>query len=162
MSGAREVVVYRERLMPRWWAWLVPGSFVLMLSIAYGAALGVAAGWATAAVTGVLAVLLMWLTAPTIAVVPGSVIADGARLPGSSIGSVEVLDRDGMAAFKGPGTDARMFLVVRPWSAPGGVVIRLDDAEDPHPSWLLTSRHPSRLGEAIAATMGEPTQTEDA
>jgi hypothetical protein len=162
MSVDREQPLYRERLMPRWWAWLVPGSFVLMLAIAYGAALGAAAGWVTAAVTGVLAVLLMWLTAPTIAVVPGAVIADGARLPVGSIGSIEVLDRDGMASFKGPGTDARMFLVVRPWSAAEGVVIRLDDPEDPHPSWLLSSRHPSRLSHALAATMGDPTQTEDA
>ena len=31
---------YRERLLPKWWAWLLMVSFVAMIAIAYGAALG--------------------------------------------------------------------------------------------------------------------------
>jgi hypothetical protein len=46
-----------------------------------------------------------------------------------------------------------MFVALRPWSAPAGVLVRLDDPEDPHPAWLFTSRHPVRLAAAITATM---------
>ena len=144
---------YRERLLPSWGAWLLVLGLVLMLSIAYGAALGSTAGWLVALGTGVLAVALLLLTAPVIAVSPTGLQVQGAVLPLSSIAEFEVIDRDGIARLRGPGSDARLFVSLRPWSAPGGVLVLLDDPEDPHPAWLFTSRHPTRVTAALAATM---------
>lgn len=144
---------YRERLLPTWWAWLLVLALVAMIAIAYGAALGATAGWLVAAGTALLAVGLLWLTAPEVAVTPEGLRVDDALLPLASVAGWEEVDRDEIARLRGPGSDARLFVALRPWSASGGVLVRLDDPEDPHPAWLFSSRHPARVTAALAATM---------
>lgn len=144
---------YRERLLPRWWAWLLVLGLVAMLAIAYGAALGALVGWLVAGGTALLAVVLLVVTAPEVRVDAGTLLVDDARLPVTSIASVEQVDRAEIARLRGPGADARLFVALRPWSASDGVLVRLDDPEDPHPAWLFTSRHPARVEAALAATM---------
>ena len=48
----------------------------------------------------------------------------------------------------GPGLDARAHLCLRGWVRPG---LRLDlvDPQDPTPYWLVSSRRPERLLEAV-------------
>jgi Protein of unknown function (DUF3093) len=154
MSGD---VGYRERLLPSWWAWFVAAIPTVMLSVAYGAALGATAGWVLAAILGVLTVVLIWVSAPTITVESDALLVDGARLPASSIAEAVPVTREEISALRGPGSDARIFVSLRPWSGPDGVLVRLDDDEDPHPAWLFTSRHPDRVAHALAATMGNDT-----
>lgn len=144
---------YRERLLPSWGAWVLALGLVAMLAVAYGAALGATAGWLVAAGTGILAVALLLLTAPVISVSPAGLHVQGAVLPLTSIARYEAVTRDDIARLRGPGADARLFVSLRPWSAPGGVLVELDDPEDPHPAWLFTSRHPTRVTAALAATM---------
>ena len=48
------------------------------------------------------------------------------------------------------GADPLAFVVQRPW-VPGAVQIVLDDPADPTPFWVVSSRHPVRLAEAILA-----------
>ena len=144
---------YRERLLPTWWAWLLVLALVAMIAIAYGAALGATAGWLVAAGTSVLAVALLWVTAPAIEVTPDGLHVDDAVLPLTSIAAWQEVDRDEIARLRGPGSDARLFVALRPWSAADGVLVRLDDPDDPHPAWLFTSRHPARVTAALAATM---------
>jgi hypothetical protein len=144
---------YRERLLPTWWAWLMVLGLVLMLSVAYGAALGATAGWLVAAGTGGLAVALLVLTAPVVAIDATGLEVQGAVLPLASIATYEEVSREDISRLRGPGGDARLFVALRPWSAPGGVLITLDDPDDPHPAWLFTSRHPGRVVDALAATM---------
>lgn len=144
---------YRERLLPSWGAWVLVLGLVLMISVAYGAALGATAGWLVALGTGSLAVALLVLTAPVIEVSPDGLQVQGAVLPLSSIADYEVVDREEIRRLRGPGSDARLFVSLRPWSAPDGVLVRLDDPDDPHPAWLFTSRHPARVTAALAATM---------
>ena len=144
---------YSERLVPRWWAWLLAMGLVAMLSIAYGAALGAAAGWGVALITGSLVLVLLLVTAPRVRVEPDALVVDGARLPVTSIGDVATVTGPQIAALRGPGADARTFVALRPWSARDGVLVRLDDPDDPHPAWLFSSRHPGRVAAALAATM---------
>lgn len=153
---------YRERLMPAWWAWLLAALLGVMLGVAYGAALGGTAGWIAGSATVVVLLLVIWTTSPTIAVEDGELRAAGARLPAASIAAVEPVTAADIARLRGPGSDARLFVSLRPWSGPSGVLVTLDDPDDPHPAWLLTSRHPSRLTEAITATMGTRPDPEDA
>lgn len=144
---------YHERLTPRWWAWLLAFSLMLMLAIAYGAAFGDTVGWLLAGVGAILVIFLLMLTAPRVEVNDGYLIVDDARLPLGSISSVAAVTSVQMRDLRGPGADARLFVALRPWSAPAGVYVQLDDAADPHPAWLFTSRHPARLAAAITATM---------
>lgn len=145
---------YREKLLPRWWAWLLAFGLVGMLAVAYGAALGATIGWLVAAGGVALAVALILITAPEIVVTDDALVVDGATLPISVIADAETVTGPQIAALRGPGADARTFVALRPWSAPGGVHVHLADPEDPHPAWLFTSRHPARVTEALAATMG--------
>lgn len=145
---------FRERLLPRWWAWLLAYSFIGMIAIAYGAALGAAVGWIIGAGGIALATALLVITAPTIEVSEGALTVGGATLPLTSIGAVEAVTGARIRELRGPGADGRLFVSLRPWSGADGVLVELDDPEDPHPAWLFTSRHPARVIEALAATMG--------
>lgn len=144
---------YSERLWPAWWAWPLSLVPAVMVAVAYGAALGATAGWLVAAVGIGLTLLLLFVTAPRIDVSSAGLSVDGALLPPSSVGSVEAVDAARLAALRGPGADARVFVALRPWSTRDGVLVTLDDADDPHPAWLFTSRHPARVVAALTATM---------
>ena len=144
---------YRERLLPKWWVWVVVLAFVGCLVIAYGAALGMTAGVVTAVVSGALTLWLLWVTAPTIQVADDVLAVGGARLPREFVGDVEVVDRERIRALRGPGSDARVFVALRPWSARDGVLVSVTDPADPHPAWLFSSRHPARAAAALTATM---------
>lgn len=145
---------FRERLLPRWWAWLLAYSFIGMLAVAYGAALGATAGWLITAGGLALATALLLITAPTTVVSGSELRVGGATLPLSSIGRVEAVTGERIRELRGPGADGRLFVSLRPWSGTDGVLVTLDDADDPHPAWLFTSRHPARVVATLAATMG--------
>lgn len=145
---------FRERLLPRWWAWLLAYSFIGMISVAYGAALGATLGWLIAAGGLALATGLLVITAPTIVISGTGLTVDGATLPLTSIGEVEAVTGARIRELRGPGSDGRLFVSLRPWSGNDGVLVTLDDADDPHPAWLFTSRHPARVVDTLAATMG--------
>lgn len=153
-DGVTSTIGYRERLLPRWWAWLLAFSFVAMLAIAYGAALGATAGWLIALGGLALATGLLVVTAPTIVVADGALEVGGATLPLTSIADAEAVTGARIAELRGPGSDGRIFVSLRPWSSTDGVLVRLDDPEDPHPAWLFSSRHPARVVDALTATMG--------
>lgn len=153
---------HAERLLPRWWAWLLAAALVSMVAIAYGAALGATVGWCIEAGGVALVLLLLWVTAPRVTVTQTELVVDRARLPRTSVRSASAVDAERIRELRGPGADARLFVALRPWSAPGGVLVELDDPDDPHPAWLFTSRHPSRVAAALTATMGTSTSMEDA
>lgn len=159
MSGP----AYRERLLPGWWVWLVALGLVTMVAVAYGAALGAAAGWITAAGGIALAAALIWTSAPVVSVDARGVRAAGALLPPHAVGEVRIVDREAVAHLRGPGADARIFAVLRPSAAPGALLIHVADDDDPHPAWLVTTRHPERMAASITATMehSEPPRLEE-
>ncbi len=150
-TGIREA--YRERLIPGPTVWLVVGGLVAMVAIAYGAALGSGVGWIGGAL-GILGLgLLMWRGSPLLIVTDQALIAGSAVLPLSTIGEVRIVDRDAIAALRGPQGDARLYVVLRPSSTPDGLLVIVEDPDDPHPAWLLSSRHPQRMAEVLTATM---------
>lgn len=145
---------HHERLLPRWWVWLLPVGIASMLGTAYGAALGVDTGWLVATACLVLLAVLIWITSPTVRVDSVGMQAARAVLPWQCIGAVRPVSADEIRDLRGPGADGRLYVTLRPWAARGGVLVTLDDAQDPHPAWLISSRHPERLAAALAATMG--------
>jgi hypothetical protein len=144
---------YRERLLPVWWVWLVALAFLATLAIAYGAALGMTAGVLVGAIGGIAVIWLLWITSPVILIDADSIHVAGARIPRSLTGSARTVDAEEIRTMRGPSSDARLFVALRPWSARDGVVLPILDQEDPHPAWLFTSRHPARVVAALTATM---------
>ncbi|QZY52107.1 DUF3093 domain-containing protein [Leucobacter tenebrionis] len=140
---------YRERLVPG------IGFFIALLLLVPAVALvltPVNAGIALP--TGIAVYLIVagaiTLMCPVVSVQNGRLVAGRAEIPVSELGRIELLGADGMRAAIGPGVDARSYLVVRGWIH-RGVRIENIDAADPAPQWIITTRHPQKLAEAIEA-----------
>jgi hypothetical protein len=152
---------YRERALPYWWAWLLPLGVVLMLAVAYGAALGPAAGYVIAAAGTALVAVVMWTSSPVMIVSRDGLTVGRATLPLDCIGEVEPLTKADIVRLRGPGADARLFTAVRTWSAREGLLVHVNDPDDPHPAWLISTRNPVRAIDALAATMGGAATTDN-
>lgn len=110
--------------------------------------LGTGASVLAGAVTLVLLVTAVLATSRSVAVRDGELVAGAAHIPVRLLGEPRVLDRAGLHAALGPGSDARDFALVRSW-LPGAVAVEVIDPDDPTPQWLVSSRRPARLAEAI-------------
>lgn len=138
---------YSERLWPSPAIWaLVPGD-ALVLGLMFLPVGRTAA--VTAAVVGALAtVLLLVRSTATVRVDGGTLTAGRARIPVALLGRAEPLDRERMRLALGPEADARAYLLLRGWLKQG-VRVPVQDPADPTPYWLLSSRRPAELAEAI-------------
>jgi hypothetical protein len=141
--------VFRERLLAPWWVFGIVLALVAMVAIAYGAALDPWFGGMTFACGGFSVSWLLWLTSPVVEVTDTALTAGRARLPRSSIEGATVLDAAGTRVHRGPLADARTFVLLRPWTASTAVLVTLNDSTDPHPTWILTSKHPDQLVRAL-------------
>lgn len=130
-------------------------GFALALAVMLAAQVGLGAPgprtWVPYALLIPLAVAGMWwLGRIRIAVKDGELWVDDAHLPVEFIADVIPLDPDGKRTLMGPGADPLAFVVQRPW-IPGSVQVLLDDPQDPTPYWLISTRRPERLTEAVLA-----------
>jgi hypothetical protein len=101
------------------------------------------------------AVLLLLMTglflaygAPRVEVEAGWLRAGRARIPGEFVGGAEPLDAAETRHAAGPGADARAFLLLRPYLK-RAVRVTIRDDRDPTPYWLVSSRDPEHLVDAI-------------
>jgi hypothetical protein len=157
MAPTAEALPYAEVLRPRWWVWLLPLTFAGLLGIAYGAAYGATTGWLAGAATAALLLPALALgTRTRITVDPGGVRAGRARLPARYIGEVRCLDREQAFRARTSAADPRAYLVLRTWSTTTAVALEVTDPEDPHPYWLVSTRRPQRLADALVAARAAP------
>jgi prepilin signal peptidase PulO-like enzyme (type II secretory pathway) len=139
---------YRERLYPPALVFLLVIGLASLAGIAWGAAYGAVLGWGVGALFSVIGIGVLLVTSTRLHVDDTVLRAGRARLPLAVIDSVQTLDADAMRQARRHG-DPRDYLVLRAWSSRSGVTVVLADAHDPHPRWVLTTRHPERLAEAI-------------
>ena len=71
------------------------------------------------------------------------------------MGRVAALDADQTFRARTSAADPRAHLVLRPWASSRAVVMEVSDPDDPHPYWLISTRRPERLAEAIAAARSQ-------
>ncbi|QMW68425.1 DUF3093 domain-containing protein [Mumia sp. ZJ1417] len=76
--------------------------------------------------------------------------AGSARIPLVHCGEVTVLDAAQTRALHGPQADARAFFLIRPYITTA-VRIEVVDPRDPTPYWLIGTRHPHELADALLA-----------
>jgi hypothetical protein len=144
---------YRERLLPGvgWIALLV--GFVAMVAVAYAAALGTLIGLVVF-VGGVLLVLVsVARTAPVICVDDQGIWIGATHLPSNAIGATRILTSAELdAARRGHDVDIGMtaYMVQPPWSPRKAVAVAVADGSDPHSAWLIASRRPEQLRQAVA------------
>ncbi|MBL3700379.1 DUF3093 domain-containing protein [Leucobacter luti] len=140
---------YRERLVPG------PGLFLALLLLVPAVALITTPINAALAIpVGVLVFLIAAITllllAPTVRVVGDRLVAGHAEIPVAQLGDMQLLGSEALRAAIGPGLDARSFLLVRGWIHRGVKIDNIDPA-DPAPYWIITTRHPQKLADAIRA-----------
>lgn len=157
-SRQRESPVYRERLrVPvRWWVLgtLLVASFWLAMVVAVPEQLA----WIiTAFLLLVLVVLLRSYGAAKIVVTDEWLHAGRARIERRFLGAVEPLDAPRMRSQAGPEASARAFLLLRPYISTG-VRIMIDDARDPTPYWLISTRHATLLASILNDASAPPSQ----
>jgi hypothetical protein len=147
--GARPAATYRERLhVPLRW-WVQATMFLATVWLAFVVALPAWLAWAASA--GLLALVygvFAWLGTTEVVVRDGVLQAGRARIPVALLGPAEALDKDEARRVHGVEADVRAFLVTRPYIS-RAVKVTLDDPADPTPYWLISSRHPRRLAEAL-------------
>lgn len=149
MEGMRRqpTVLYHERLWPAPWlfistALVIPASLLVFLPI--DATVGVV----VAIVLYLGCVGLLLATSPTLEVTETTLVAGRARLPIDIVGSTAAFAGQEATLERGQRLDAHAYLVIRGWVDP---VIRIDvdDELDPTPYWLLSTRTPSALADAL-------------
>jgi hypothetical protein len=142
------VILLRERLWPSAGTWAFTTLITVSIGVAFGSAV---APWVGAiAFTGshLLASVGLIAASPVIHVDDRVLRAGTARLPLWAAGECRVLDAVTMRQIMGPQADAAAFLVTRPWVRTG-VMVGVRDDRDPHPYWIVGSRRPERLAQAI-------------
>jgi hypothetical protein len=145
-------VSYRE--------WVAPPPSWWVLSVLFSLSWLVAIGFYLGPLAGVLG--LLGAQAAVAAVLVGTAVRlrlDGTELRVGRavldlgyVSAVRGLDPEETARRTGPGADARAHLVLRPY-AKEAVELTLDDPVDPVPYWVVSTRRPSRLAEAITAVL---------
>ena len=144
------VVAFRERLYAPWWAWLVGVALTGSLGVAYGYPLGPPAGWVV--FVGAMALVAWWLlgTAPLVVVDDRVLRAGRARLPLRFAGRIAPLDATQTRDARGRLADPAAYLCLRAWVSTS-VLVEVEDPDDPHPYWLVSTRHGHELARTLAA-----------
>ncbi|MEV6812235.1 DUF3093 domain-containing protein [Micromonospora sp. NPDC051296] len=150
-SSTTATPAYAERLLLPWWLWLagLAAAALLAVEVWMGGA-GVRAWLPFAVLLPATVAGLAWLGRIRIAVTDGELRVDDARLPVRFVADAVPLDADGRREVLGVGADPLAFVVQRPWIR-GAVQVVLDDPADPTPFWVVSSRHPVELAEALLA-----------
>jgi hypothetical protein len=148
-------VDYHERLTAPAWYWLVAIVFGVSSVVAVGFWYG---PWVAAAgalvVTAATTVLLAWAGRTDVAVTEKGLRVGPSVLEWPYVGRVEALDAEATRELLGVKADARAFTVEKAWLTES-VVVTVDDAADPHPYWVIGSRRPAQLADAIERRRAE-------
>lgn len=143
------MISYREKLWPAPWlfvstALVIPASLLVFFPI------NPLAGVVVAIVLYLGCVGLLLAGSPVVAVTHSDFVAGKARVPLDLVGEVTGYRATEARLQRGPHLDARAWLMIRGWIDP---VIRVEilDANDPVPYWIVSTRRPDTIIEAIAA-----------
>lgn len=141
---------YRERLWPAPWlfistALVIPASLLVFLPI------NTTAGIIVAIVLYLGCVGLLLLGSPVVEVTDTEFVAGKAHLPLALVSDVAGFSGDEARLERGQRLDARAYLLIRGWVDPV-LKVGVDDAADPTPYWLVSTRNPSALADALEAT----------
>ena len=143
---------YRERLWPAPWLFIAT-ALVIPASLLVFVPIDVVVGAVVAVILYAGCCVGLLLASPTVEVTDRELVAGKARLPRAFIGEAHAFSGDEAVLERGQRLDARAWLLLRGWVQP---VVRVEvlDADDPTPYWLISTRNPSALIEALGSARG--------
>lgn len=140
-------VVYRERLSPSLWTLVAAAVCAPMVALALSpvdTTLALVAGVAVAA----LIIWALMAAAPRVEVSDGELRAGRAHIPVDLLGEPVAYSGEDARFARGRDADPRSWMLVR-GGISGAVVVPVEDADDPTPAWVVSSRTPDRLAAAV-------------
>ncbi|MEP6597978.1 MAG: DUF3093 domain-containing protein [Actinomycetota bacterium] len=142
-------IVYRERLRVPWWWYPVAVAIAALLAAEFHVGGLPLTDWIPFGVLLPFSVIIVWsLSRSELSVRDGELHVRGAHLPLRYVSRAIALDSRTLRRVVGREGDPAAFVSVRPWIGPG-VQILLDDADDPTPYWVISSRHPEQVVGAL-------------
>lgn len=142
-------VLYREKLNPAWWMWLLFLGLAGTVLIAL-APIALWLGILGAALVMVIAPLVAYSRASWIVVTPQSLQVGRASIERRFVGEVEAFTgTEDIRRVRGPQLDARAYMNFSA-SASGLCRIEITDPVDPTPYWLTSTRRPHELARFLA------------
>ena len=148
VDGTR--VVFRERVHAPVWIWLLALMLTASLGVAYGFRLGTVSGVVAFLVSQGLVSWWLLATAPLVVVDDRVLRAGRARLPLRFVGRIAPLDTAQTRDARGRLADPAAFLCLRSWVS-RSVLVEVEDPDDPHPYWLVSTRRGRDLAPLLAA-----------
>lgn len=142
---------YRETLRTPWWWYLVAIGVAALLAAEFhisGLRLTDWIPWGTLVPLAV--VLVWWMGRSSLEIVDDELRIRGAHLPLRYVTGAVALDGATLRRVVGREGDPAAFVSIRPWIGPG-VQVWIDDADDPTPYWVVSSRTPDRVVKAVRA-----------
>jgi hypothetical protein len=143
-------VAYRERVHAPLWLWLLGTVLTASLGVAYGYRLGTAAGLGAFVLAQALFSWWLVATAPLVVVDDLVFRAGRARLPLCHVGRIAPLDIAQTRDARGRLADPAAYLCLRSWTS-RSVLVEVEDPDDPHPYWLVSTRRGHDLAPVLAA-----------
>jgi len=139
---------YHEQIgLPLWLMSFITFLF-LSLDIAIWAALGNSAV-VISLLASVVVIFIIWRSSPLqISVDDEWLTAGRGRIERRYVGQVSALERDEYFLTRGRNADPASFLALRFWIN-RGVKVELTDTRDATPYWLISSKNPIALKEAL-------------
>jgi len=139
---------FREVIYPS----LAPISFAFFLissiGVIFASAYGSSWGWVITLLLTISTFVGIYRSRLIIEVKDGKLFVAGAKIEKKYIGEVSALNSSEMKRLRGRDANAIAFTEVRFW-VKGGVKIDVNDANDPVPYWLVSSKHTEKLVSAI-------------
>ena len=140
------MVRYKESLTLTW-----PFHVALLVLVPMGfgmiAPLSIVGGFISAGLIYSTALVIFVARAPKIVVTDATLRAGRATIDLSFLGDVRtVAESERTDAI----SDARTWKLIRAW-IPTGVLVTVNDPNDPTPSWYLSTRHPEKLAAALGS-----------
>jgi hypothetical protein len=144
---------YRERLWVPWWWWPLGFTPAVIVALEVNQGVPSVPRWLPFVLLSIVAAgALLWLGRIEIRVTADEggveLWAGEAHLPVVVIARSANIPRSAKSAALGRQLDPAAYLLHRGWVGPMVLVV-LDDADDPTPYWLVSTRHPERLLSAL-------------
>lgn len=140
---------YNEQILPS----IGASSALISLAIATSFTLWAAVGDLPAAgllIISLIFIAIWWRRAiHKISIDEKFLYINRAKIERKYLGSVDVLERESWRIARGMKFDPRAFHSYKFWMKTG-VEIEILDSRDPHPSWLIGSKRPQELRDALA------------
>lgn len=141
------MATYSERLWPTFWSCvsflpLVPA--LILVAAPFNIWIGVIAG---IVIYGAFLVFVIFRSA-LVTVDAEKFVYGSAMVETEFIGAVSAFSGDAARVERGTGLDSRAYTKFRAFM-PGVVKLEITDESDPTPYWLVSTRHPQKLAEAL-------------